>query len=312
MKYFGTDGIRGKFGEFPITEKFFKHLGASIKTTFPNLKKIIIGCDTRYSGELLLQALLEGLPTNIHIVNLGIVSSPILSQNVVFHSADLGLMITASHNPACDNGIKIFDSNGDKISVETEDLIESNIDFELEHEADIITQHLQKDVNGVYSQFDKTYPYKVVIDTANGSSAKFAKKTYKFAETFWIGDQPNGYNINHNCGSEYPQDLARKVLDVGADFGIAHDGDGDRALLCDSHGRLLPGEVLLGILAIDLHQRNLLKNNTIVTTQVSNIGLESALSKYGIKTIYANVGDRNVANEMRINGCNLGGESSDI
>lgn len=310
MKYFGTDGIRGKFGEFPITEKFFRHLGVSIRTTFPNLKKIILGCDTRYSCELLLQALLEGLSNDIHIVNLGIVSSPILSQTVVFCHADLGLMITASHNPAHDNGIKLFNHNGDKISIGTEELIESNIDFELEHEVDIITQHLQKDVHGFYDKFNKFYPYKVVIDTANGSSAQFAKKTYQFKEIFWIGDQPNGYNINHNCGSEYPQDLARKVLDVGADFGIAHDGDGDRALLCDRFGHLVPGEALLGILALDFKKRNLLKNNTIVTTPVSNVGLEFVLKKYGIKTIYSNVGDRNVADTMKSNECNLGGESS--
>ena len=310
MIYFGTDGIRGKYGTFPITDVFFRQLGHSIRISFPEVKNIVIGCDTRYSGDALANAIQEGIGKDVHFLHLGVTSSPYISQSVTFYQADMGIMITASHNSPEYNGVKIFNQYGDKISTEQEQTIESNIDLNMHTFDDTITQLVKKDVHIYYPDLVNEYPLHAVIDTAHGSATSIAKLAYKFKSIHWLGDAPNGYNINTGCGSEHPQLLSQTVVETQADIGIAHDGDGDRVLLCDRCGRLIPGEVILGILSLDFFHRGQLSNNAIVTTNVSNCGLEHSLQKLGISTYYSDVGDRNVSALMHQLKCNLGGESS--
>ena len=302
MKYFGTDGIRGTYGTAPVNDVFFQCLGDAVRRQFPEIKKLVIGRDTRASGENLTCAFLQGFGNTAELIDLGEVSSPILSQSVGLFKADFGVMITASHNPYRDNGIKFFDKNGDKISQQLEQKIESKINFP--------NQSLEKQLFSVYDPYIREYPYRVVVDCANGSATNFAKFAYRFQHTIWIGDNPNGQNINDQCGSEYPQQLVNRVINEGYDLGIAHDGDGDRVVLCDRLGRLIPGEVILGVLAISMKKEGKLRNLSVVTTPVSNMGLANSLAKLGIAVEYSDVGDRNVAETMRCKGCNLGGESS--
>ncbi|MDE6575842.1 MAG: phosphoglucosamine mutase, partial [Opitutales bacterium] len=276
-------------------------------------RQVVIGRDTRGSGTAIFDALASGFSKNITVWNLGIVTSPLLSKAVVETKSEFGLMITASHNPACDNGVKIFGSHGEKIDKEFEAKLESEIDRLRDEDIPSLkasVKEVQVKPRYVVSPEIKNHFRKVVIDSANGSALKFAQQAYDFESTIGLGDHPDGTNINQDCGSEHPEALQAAVHRAGAAFGIAHDGDGDRVLMCDEGGAIVPGEVLLGLIAIDLQQQGRLKNSAIVTTAMSNQGLARSLEKYGIKVLLSDVGDRNVAAMMQQEGCNLGGESS--
>ncbi|MDR1435422.1 MAG: hypothetical protein LBI77_03395 [Puniceicoccales bacterium] len=312
MKYFGTDGIRGEWGIFPANGFCFNILAQALERFHGGLKRVVIGRDPRISGKKIRDFLISGFSDAVEIVDAGILTSPLLSRSVGETQSDFGLMITASHNPAKDNGVKIFDRLGSKLSQENEAKIESLMDEMVnvvQNEGHRMVHHRMGVHRAIEAEIFKTFP-KVVIDCANGAAVEFAKKAYHFPEIEWLGVSPDGYNINANCGSEHPELLIKKVRDSKGNLGIAHDGDGDRLLLCDGHGNILAGEVILGIIAIDLHRVGRLKENKMVTTQMSNRGLEAALEKRGIGVDYADVGDRNVAARMCELGCNFGGETS--
>ena len=237
--------------------------------------------------------------------------------------ANAGIMISASHNPYSDNGIKIFDQNGRKLTDDVELEIEKLIDSDL-------TQHLSSAENigkvfqlmmprgaieYVKDSFDSNLTLsglKIVIDAANGAAYSMAKEIlYELgAEVVSIGDKPNGYNINENCGSTKPQLLAKTVKENKADIGIALDGDADRLLVVDENGKTIDGDKIIGLIAEDMHLQGQLKKDTVVVTQMSNLALEKYLRYFGISTIRVNVGDRYVADEMQKNDYNLGGEQS--
>ncbi|MDR3317387.1 MAG: hypothetical protein LBS71_01100 [Puniceicoccales bacterium] len=312
MKYFGTDGIRGKFGDFPVNEFCVNILAQALEQFHSGLRRIIIGRDTRLSGEAIKNFLIAGFSSTVEIMEAGIITSPLLSRAVDDTKSDFGLMITASHNSSEDNGVKVFDHLGAKLSQENELKIESLMD-----EIPDVAKYTGHKIMGyrpkVHYVIDgkvfKNFP-KVVIDCANGAAVTFAKESYHFQTIKWLGDCPNGQNINGHCGSEHPELLIQAVHETHADLGIAHDGDGDRLLLCDREGNILPGEIILGTIAIYLQEVGRLKERSIVTTLMSNEGLRISLKDYGIGVIDAEVGDRNVADRMRELGCNLGGESS--
>ncbi|MDR2200632.1 MAG: hypothetical protein LBN94_00750, partial [Puniceicoccales bacterium] len=288
MKYFGTDGMRGTFGVAPINPFYFNVLAQALWYFYGGLKRVIMGRDTRISGEAIRQFLIDGFPQSVEILDGGILTSPLLSRSVEHTKSDLGLMITASHNPAADNGVKIFDRAGMKLPQRDEEGIETVMDEigkEVRNRGHRIVGY---EVSASYTMGDEIFQKfdKVVIDCANGAAIEFAKKAYRFPEVEWLGVTPDGSNINAHCGSEYPSSLIEKVKDRGAHLGIAHDGDGDRLLLCDGKGKIIPGEAILGIIAIYLGCIGRLSNRKIVTTLMSNQGLERTLKTYDIGVDY--------------------------
>lgn len=330
MRYFGTDGIRGKFGEPPVDRVHVLALARALEKR-EHSKRVVMGRDTRDSGVLLRNYLIEGFPSAVEIIDLGVIMTPLLSKAVCDFQANVGIMLTASHNPASDNGIKLFNADGAKFSLKQEMALEAimgeifgsdaqesevgnllkngqynfvNSEEEAEKVLEKASEHYLTS-----GDFFNHYP-RVVVDCANGASCVFAKVAYRFPEIIWIGNQPNGENINDHCGSEYPEYLIKTVKKEHAALGIAHDGDGDRVLLCDGVGQIIPGEVILGIIALYLAKIGQLRKRVIVTTPMSNVGLKIALNKQGIEVVESDVGDRNVAEKMKQLGCRLGGESS--
>ncbi|MGE9293162.1 MAG: phosphoglucosamine mutase, partial [Puniceicoccales bacterium] len=278
--------------------------------------------DTRASGEEIEAGLCGGLCTNgIHVMLLGVVPTPAVSQVVRDLQADLGVAITASHNPATDNGIKLFDNRGLKFSVEAEAEIEGFIAEQTSkpEDANIFTCGYPYDGQGVYINTLKSQlhqhcirDWKIVLDTANGATAETSPAVLRHfgAELVSIGDSPDGTNINAGVGSEHPDRLAEAVRREKARLGIAHDGDGDRLVVCDETGSVVDGDQLLGILALAALREGTLVHNTLVATVQSNFGLDKTLSKAGGRVERVAVGDRNVLLRMRALGCNLGGENS--
>jgi phosphoglucosamine mutase len=311
MRYFGTDGIRGTFGIPPIDGAHLNRLAQALEKRY-GLKRVVIGRDTRASGVAIKNFLVRGFSSDVEIFDCAVVTSPLLSQAVVDTGADLGLMITASHNPPEDNGIKILNHLGEKIMEREETDLEQGMDsfFDpVENYGHRIVPYSVQPRYEMAQDIGDRFPH-VVVDCANGAAVTFAKASYRFRKVDWLGDRPNGRNINAGCGSEYPELLCRTVRRSGADLGIAHDGDGDRLLICDRYGEILPGEIILGIIAIFLEKTGHLRGHQLVTTAMSNGGLSIALGRYGIGVTDAEVGDRNVAETMRTVGCNFGGEHS--
>jgi phosphoglucosamine mutase len=311
MRYFGTDGIRGRFGIPPIDGVHLNRLAQALEKRY-GPKRIVIGRDTRASGEAIKNFLVRGLSSDVEIFDCAVVTSPLLSQAVVDTGTDLGLMITASHNPPKDNGIKILNHFGEKITEKEEEELEQLMDSfvgPIENHGHQVLSYIIRPRYEIVQDIWDRFPH-VVVDCANGAATVFAKASYRFRRVDWLGDQPDGQNINMGCGSEYPELLCRTVRQNGADLGIAHDGDGDRLLLCDRYGEILPGEIILGVIAIFLEKTGHLHGHQLVTTAMSNGGLPIALGCYGIGVIDAEVGDRNVAETMRTVGCNFGGEHS--
>ena len=287
--------------------------------------RVVIGKDTRLSGYVIEPALTAGLAAvGMDVFLVGPVPTPAVSMLTRSIRADIGIMISASHNPYHDNGIKIFTRDGHKLSDKLEREIESLIEGD-------ITPHLAKsenfgrvkrldDASNRYIEFvknsfpkDKTLTnLKIVVDCANGASYNIAPKIFweLGAEVIEIGTNPDGFNINEKCGSTYPETLREKVLETKADIGIALDGDADRLLIVDEKGSVIDGDKLIAMIAEKLHNDGNLKRDTVVITQMSNLALENYLSYIGVSTIRSQVGDRYVLAEMRKNGCNFGGEQS--
>ena len=331
-KYFGTDGVRAKANVFPMTSDFALKLGLAISKIIKNNSKtktaVVIGKDTRLSCYMLESALTAGLTAGgiDEVFLIGPIPTPGIAMLTRSMRCDLGIMISASHNPYYDNGIKLFDSNGVKFPDHIEEEIESIIDGDLFSNLPIENKigRAWRSDNYIYQQryieyVKATFPkkmdlkgFKIVVDCANGASYKVAPTVFweLGANVVRIGCEPNGLNINDNCGSTKPQNLQKKVVEVGADIGIALDGDADRIIIVDENGEIVDGDKIIALIARKMLNNNALKNNTVVVTQMSNLGLELYLKNLGVNLIRTKVGDRYVSEEMRNGDFNLGGEQS--
>lgn len=323
-KYFGTDGIRGHVGHSNINPEFILKLGWALGRVLSSAqrKKVVIGKDTRVSGYMLESALEAGLSAaGVDVVLLGPMPTPGIAYLTQTLRASAGVVISASHNLFEDNGIKFFSAEGGKLP----DSMELEIEAELEKKMEIVPSvKLGKvtrinDATGRYIEFCKaTIPsltrlagLKTVVDCANGATYYIAPHVFSElgAEVISIGNKPDGFNINQDCGSTCPEHLREKVLSTGADIGIALDGDGDRVLLVDAQGHLVNGDQIIYIIAKDRHERGLIHGG-VVGTLMSNYGLERAIEDLGIPFIRTKVGDRYVLEALHEKDWRIGGESS--
>lgn len=322
MALFGTDGIRGSAGSADslLNPNLVNAIGVATGIVFQEQAQILIGRDTRKSGLEIEQALIAGLTSvGVNATLIGVIPTPGLAHLVLTRKADAAIMITASHNPASDNGIKIFGSNGqkiaDEIEQEIEQLIENKSQIKTSKEGSVV-----KDENGrndyiTYLLSTISKPLNgitVVVDCAHGSASTYAPEVLKRAgaEVIVIGASPDGENINKGCGSTHLDILAAKVLQSGADLGIAHDGDADRALLIDGQGKIVDGDALLALLAISAKKKGQLPGNKIVATVMSNLGFLNKMKDEGITVEVSSVGDRYVLELMLANEIYFGGEQS--
>lgn len=324
MSYFGTDGIRGKFGELPITPEFALKLGFAAgkvlkKHTKKNKPIVVLGKDTRLSGYILEAALQAGLnAAGVYVHLLGPLPTPAIAHLTRALHASLGIVISASHNPYFDNGIKFFSGEGKKLPDAWQEEIYQELQQELKIEdtANLGKSVRVKDANGRYIEFCKsTFPYHldlnnltIVVDCANGAAYNVGPAVFRElgAKVIAIHNEPNGLNINENCGSTHPENLQKAVLEHQADLGIAFDGDADRVILVDSQGKQIDGDHILYILATQGSK----KPAGIVGTLMSNMALELALEKAKVPLLRANVGDRYVLQGLEENGWVIGGEPS--
>lgn len=328
-RLFGTDGVRGLANVYPMSPDMVLRLGQAIGIYFSRKQahpRILIGKDTRRSGYMLEQALCSGIcSVGVDAFFLGPLPTPGIAYLTRGLRASAGIVISASHNPFHDNGIKIFSADGYKLPDEVEDELEALVQDSALAEnaptgAQIGTAKRIDDAVGQYAVFLKEqFPkhlaldgLRVVIDCANGAGYKVAPKVFKElgAEIFVIGNEPNGTNINEHCGALYPQTLREKVLLYKADIGIALDGDADRIVMVDEKGELIDGDELLATCGLYMLKKGKLRGNTVVATVMSNMGLEVALNKHGGKLVRAKVGDRYVMDAMRQGDFTLGGEQS--
>ena len=323
-KYFGTDGVRGKVGEMPITPDFVMKLGwaAGKVLAKQGSKKVLIGKDTRISGYMLEAALEAGLSAaGLKPVLLGPMPTPAVAYLTRTFRAEAGVVISASHNPFYDNGIKFFSTQGTKLPDEVEDAIEQAMEQDLRcvESAQLGKASRIDDAPGRYIEFCKsTFPselsldgLKIVVDCANGATYHIAPSVFRElgAEVITMGCSPDGLNINDKVGSTAPKALVERVLQEQADLGIAFDGDGDRLIMVDHTGYEVDGDELLYIIARDLQQQGTLVGG-VVGTLMTNLGLEVALSKLDIPLLRAKVGDRYVMELLQEKGWRLGGENS--
>lgn len=326
--YFGTDGIRGRANQRPMTVDIALNLGKALGAVLPRrgaTLKVLIGKDTRRSGYMFESALAAGInASGGGVLFTGPLPTPAIAHLTTAMRCDIGIVISASHNPYYDNGIKIFAADGFKLPDETERELERYLDdpelCQVAVTGNIGRSKRIDDATGRYNAFIKSNferdlsldGLKVVVDCAHGASYKIAPMVLEElgAEIVAIGTSPNGYNINDGVGALYPEACAKAVVEHGADIGISLDGDADRLILVDEQGRIVDGDDTMVMLAIDLHARGLLKRNTLVTTVMSNLGLHQALHARGIETVQTAVGDRYVVEMMRSQGYALGGEQS--
>ncbi len=323
-KYFGTDGVRGRVGIYPIVPDFVMKLGWSAGKVLSEkgTKKVIIGKDTRISGYMLEAALEAGFSAaGVKSVLLGPMPTPAIAYLTRAFRAEAGVVISASHNPFYDNGIKFFSKYGTKLPDEIEAKIEALLDEEMTiAEPQNLGKATRKDdAPGRYVEFCKSsFPnecnlegLRIVLDCAHGATYGVAPSVFKElgAEVITIGNEPNGININDGYGSTHPDNLIAKVFQTRADIGIAFDGDGDRVMMVDKDGTLLDGDVLLYIIAKHRHDMGKLQGG-VVGTLMSNLGLEQALERIGIPFERAKVGDRYVMEKLLENGWQIGGENS--
>ncbi len=330
-KYFGTDGIRGRTGEYPITPEFVMRLGyAAGRVLASNASQlsqdgrptVIIGKDTRISGYMLESALEAGLcAAGVNVRLTGPMPTPAIAYLTRALRAQAGIVISASHNPYEDNGIKFFSAQGTKLPDEVELAIEAALDEPMQVMASVDLGRVKRidDAAGRYIEFCKsTFPndldlrgLKIVLDCAHGATYHVAPPVFHElgAEIIAIGNQPNGLNINVDCGSTHPQALCKAVVEHGADLGIAFDGDGDRVMMVDKAGNLLDGDQLLYIIALHKKQQGELKGG-VVGTLMTNLALEHALQKEEIPFLRAKVGDRYVLELLQENHWQVGGENS--
>ncbi len=323
---FGTDGVRGRANEYPMTAEVAMRLGSAVGRYFRRDKqehRVVIGKDTRRSGYMLENALTAGLTsTGMDVLLLGPMPTPAVGLLTHSMRADLGVMISASHNPHQDNGIKFFGPDGYKLSDDAEAEIERILrsDIKLCTPENIGRATRIDDARGRYVEYAKTtFPgrgrldgLRVVVDCANGAAYKAAPEILweLGAEVIAIGVTPNGFNINAGCGSTNTALAAQTVLQHGADMGICLDGDADRVMIIDEKGVVADGDQIMGLIASRWAREGRLVGNTLVTTVMSNLGLERFLADKGINMRRTNVGDRYVVEAMRAGGFNLGGEQS--
>jgi phosphoglucosamine mutase len=333
-KYFGTDGIRGRANTGNMTGEFALRLGLAIARILENKNggnsdlMVVIGKDTRRSCYMLESSLTAGLTGGgVGVYLIGPIPTPGIAMLTRSMRCDLGIMISASHNPYYDNGIKLFDSNGikfpDKIEKEIEEVIDdpdltktlkldNNIGRAWRSDNYIYQHRYVEFVKSSLSKNINLKGIKVVLDCSNGAAYKIAPMVLweLGAEVIKIACEPNGININDNCGSTKPQALQKKVVEEVADIGIAFDGDADRVILVDEKGQIVDGDKIMALIAKKMFENGKLNKNTVVTTPMSNLGFELYLNKLGISVIRTKIGDRYVTEEMRKNNYNFGGEQS--
>jgi phosphoglucosamine mutase len=327
-KYFGTDGVRGRANAGSMTPDVVMRIGMAaghLHRRGGHRHRVVIGKDTRLSGYMIEQALTAGLlASGMDVFLLGPVPTPAVAMLTRSMRADLGVMISASHNPFHDNGIKIFGPDGYKLSDEQELKIEALIDKPakdaLAASHDIGRAKRIEDAGARYIEFAKrTYPgesnldgLRIVIDTANGAAYRTAPTALweLGAETIVLGVEPNGTNINDKVGSTAPEAMCERVREVRADIGIALDGDADRVIICDEKGNVIDGDQIMALIASSWAQRGQLKGGGLVSTVMSNLGLERYLQGQGLSLARTKVGDRYVVEHMRAHGFNVGGEQS--
>ncbi len=325
-KYFGTDGIRGLTNTAPMTAAIAMKVGQAAGTRFlrgSHKHQVVIAKDTRLSGYMMESALTAGFTSvGMDVIQAGPIPTPAVAMLTRSLRADLGVMISASHNPYLDNGIKLFGPDGYKLSDADEAEIEAMIDSEVAlAEPQLIGRARRiEDARGRYIHFAKaTFPddlrldgLKVVVDCAHGAAYAVAPKALweLGAEVDAIGVTPNGININEACGSTHPKALQMRVLEVGADIGIALDGDADRLIIVDEKGQIVDGDQIMALITGRAQETGMLKGDGLVATVMSNLGLERWLTGRGLKLHRAGVGDRYVLEMMRAGGFNIGGEQS--
>ena len=328
-KLFGTDGIRGTANEYPMTAEMAVRVGRAVATVFRGRSgkpKIIIGRDTRLSGQMLESAMVAGIcSAGADAYLTGVLPTPGVAFTASAIKAQAGIVISASHNPYYDNGIKLFKGNGYKLSDQKETeierlVLEDTIDEQSQTVPETGTVIIQNGAAEKYIGFLKnTLPadlslkgLKVVLDCANGATSRTAPQLFSDlgAELAVIGVDPDGKNINHHCGSEHPESLIQMVLKTKADIGLAMDGDGDRLIAVDEKGQILSGDQILLICTHLMKHQGRLKNQCVVSTVMSNLGLGLALKKMGIRHEKSKVGDRYVMEKMNACGAVIGGEDS--
>ena len=325
-RYFGTDGIRGLTNTPPMTAAIAMKVGQAAGRHFlrgHHTHRVVIGKDTRLSGYMMESALVAGFTSvGMDVTLLGPMPTPAVAMLTRSMRADLGVMISASHNPFHDNGIKLFGPDGYKLSDDDEAAIEALLDEEigLAEPSSIGRARRIDDAQGRYIHFAKaTFPehlrldgLKIVIDCAHGAAYKVAPKALweLGAEVIAIGVAPDGFNVNDKVGSTHPKALQLEVLESGADIGIALDGDADRLIVVDERGQIVDGDQLMALIAARAAEAGTLKGGALVATVMSNLGLERFLAGRGIALHRAAVGDRHVLELMRTSGCNVGGEQS--
>lgn len=327
-KYFGTDGIRGTANFSPMTAEIALKVGLAAGRFFTrgnHRHRVVIGKDTRLSGYMIEPALQAGfIAMGMDVVLVGPMPTPAVAMLTRSMRADLGVMISASHNPFEDNGIKLFGPDGfklsDEVELEIEKLMEIDMDGLRAKPADLGRARRLESAPGRYIEFVKaSFPrhlrldgLKVVLDCAHGAAYRVAPLILRElgAEVVTLGVEPDGFNINAACGSTHPEPLCAQVRRNKADMGIALDGDADRVVMCDEQGRLIDGDQLMGLIAVDWKRREKLTGEGVVATVMSNLGLERYLESEGLRLHRTKVGDRYVVEQMRALGWNLGGEQS--
>ncbi|MCQ2353051.1 MAG: phosphoglucosamine mutase [Victivallaceae bacterium] len=326
-KLFGTDGIRGKANHYPITPEMALLVGKAVAKYRADgvSRRVVVGKDTRLSGYMLESAITAGLLSmGMDVLEVGPMPTPAVAHLVRSFAADCGIMITASHNPAEDNGIKIFDENGFKLTEAQSDAIENLIAVGKNSELLSGNSNIGKarridDARGRYIEFAKSSiknhslaGLKIVLDCANGAAYAMAPAIFRElgAEVIEIGVAPDGININDGCGATHTQKLCETVKRCQADCGIALDGDADRVIFCDAAGEVVDGDRIIGMVALDYKSRGKLANNTVVVTSMSNLGFHRAMHEAGIDVVTTDVGDHLVIEAMREKHCNVGGEQA--
>jgi phosphoglucosamine mutase len=334
-KIFGTDGVRGTANVEPVTAETALKLGRAAAHVFKNLEaqsrgrgkhKIVIGKDTRLSGYMLENAISSGiLSMGVDVLFIGPLPTPGVAYVTRSLRADAGIVITASHNPYTDNGIKFFRADGykleDKVEAKIEQLVFSGEIENIRPSSEHIGKAVRiDDALGRYIEFAKSsFPkgltlegVKIVLDCGHGAAYKASPCVLRElgAEVIVYGNAPDGTNINRDCGSMHPEAMCQKVVEHGAHIGISHDGDADRVLLCDEKGNLIDGDDIMAITALELLAEKTLVKKTLVSTVMSNAGLEAAIKNAGGKMLRTPVGDKNVIDEMLRHGFNFGGEQS--
>jgi len=329
-KLFGTDGIRGVANVYPMTPEVVLNVGKAVAYVFKEKcgkekPKFVIGKDTRLSGYMLENALISGIVSvGADVLLVGPMPTPAIAHLTKSLNADAGIVLSASHNPAEDNGIKIFSEDGYKLPDDAEDEIEKHVLSET-----VNTEHVKggligkvhriDDARGRYIEFAKASVnsmslkgIKIVLDCANGAAYNTAPHIFSElgAEVIVLNDKPDGLNINLDCGALHPEKMMEVVKEEKADIGIALDGDADRVIVCDEKGRSVDGDHIIAICAIDMKKNGALKKNHVVVTIMANKGFDIAMERERIKVVKTNVGDRYVVDEMRKKGYVLGGEQS--